>query len=975
MRFASFCLVRTSLLDASFEGGHTGRALGLPEVREAIEWASPSLAKAMTDGSLAKLPPAPRFALARYVARMAGRATPFMLMAGYSSGRVYGEDTRIRLSSRSDYRRIVRIDQQAVRRLLRAAALEDVDGSHWIARGDIIPFRTILRIMVRDDIGGDVTALDIDRSPAVDAVLAAATQRSSFGMLVSAALPFSPGLPDAEGFVRELIALDVLLPAGAASILVEDELTPLLSHTRTRAVAERLRALRDTPLHVEAPVPKLGDFGLGQRDLIVDLVKPTDGEALLGRDVLRPLTDIVTILRRSEYVVPDARMDAFIRQFGQRYEMREVPLVEALASGHGIPFSAKADRTMEPPIGEIIRRWKLSLFARSQRDNSPIELRTAELPPTDPLPLPDTFSIVFSLLRDPFEIWSPTVVGAPPGTSTFARSTALLSSSFRQLVVDHLATAAARHIETDTADVAYFVPGKSSSFGQYPPLQPADLVLTAAAGEAARSLDVRDILLSVRDGRPRLRSRQTGRFLLVRPTSAVNPDIPVASDLFRFLYALPLLDGRGFEWTWGPLAEAPALPRVTFEGHVISPARWALSAEDTLPLRQEKTRATRFMAVQELRRAHGLPPRVRYVEGADHQLPVNLDNEESVEAWLDIARERMQLIEAMPVARSAVVGPEGPFHHEIVVPATNFSAGTVQANPSELGSLRAAENAFDDVLPGGDVLYLRLTADRHLLLRILAELAHDVIRPAVNDGLVSHWFFLPYGNDDTELRLRFFGPSVASNTSRLVAAARASLSAWLESRVVRDVSIETYHRETYRYGGGSGMDAAERFFGVSSEIALRLHGEHDFLDPSSCEQYLVPHVGVLRAILRATGASLDEQYAIAQLAAASFDRQTDPRASREMAAKTARVLRVSLGQAERSSTTEGDRLGLEQVLRGFSVRELIAPFSSWMADCLHTHSVRLLTTWHPLPHLEIVSYQLLVKVIAGELRSSPSGSV
>src|SRR6185436_16606268 len=83
-----------------------------PEVREALFLASPDLSAALPIWQAE--PDSSRGArvergLVRYVSRMAGRATPFGLFAGNSTGTV-GASTELRLEPLSRYRRHTRLD-------------------------------------------------------------------------------------------------------------------------------------------------------------------------------------------------------------------------------------------------------------------------------------------------------------------------------------------------------------------------------------------------------------------------------------------------------------------------------------------------------------------------------------------------------------------------------------------------------------------------------------------------------------------------------------------------------------------------------------------------------------------------------------------------------------------------------------------------------------------------------------------------
>ncbi|HWU91025.1 MAG TPA: lantibiotic dehydratase, partial [Kofleriaceae bacterium] len=82
------------------------------EVREALFVASPSLLEALERWAREPAAPANRGterALVKYVARMAGRATPFGLFSGVTAGAL-GRTTALELGPLAGYRRRTRID-------------------------------------------------------------------------------------------------------------------------------------------------------------------------------------------------------------------------------------------------------------------------------------------------------------------------------------------------------------------------------------------------------------------------------------------------------------------------------------------------------------------------------------------------------------------------------------------------------------------------------------------------------------------------------------------------------------------------------------------------------------------------------------------------------------------------------------------------------------------------------------------------
>jgi thiopeptide-type bacteriocin biosynthesis protein len=353
----------------------------------------------------------------------------------------------------------------------------------------------------------------------------------------------------------------------------------------------------------------------------------------------------------------------------------------------------------------------------------------------------------------------------------------------------------------------------------------------------------------------------------------------------------------------------------------------------------------------------------------DHLLPVDLEDPSSVDAFADIVDERVRLVEAFPVERSAVVGPEGPYHHQIVVPWIGDVPKPPEAAP-RVAPVLAPEVAFDRLLPGGAVFYLSFWGDADCLLSILGSAMDEVVRALEADGAVTHWFFLPFSDPDPHVRLRLFGDPARLWSRSTLEAFGTVLAPHARARAVGRVSLDTNDRETYRYGGPRGMELAERVFHRSSEIALALRTSTVFdaeTDPE-LEAMMVPYVSSLRGLLDATGLPLAEQRQIAQLAAASYTRGKDANVPRKRAAEIYRKIRDRL--ASWSANLDGvsrEQLGaLRPILADARSADLSCPLSRWLVDCLHVHSVRLLTTWHPVADVEATAYHALEKLLGKE---------
>src|SRR5262249_11108228 len=143
---------------------------------------------------------------------------------------------------------------------------------------------------------------------------------------------------------------------------------------------------------------------------------------------------------------------------------------------------------------------------------------------------------------------------------------------------------------------------------------------------------------------------------------------PTNLGVYRFLCALQNQGAPRMGFSWNALEAARFLPRVRVGRVVLALARWRLTGHDLDRLTQA-TGAQQFVAAAALRRAYGLPRRVAVVDG-DRTLPVDFDNVLSLETFVQLVKERKEVVlrELFGIEEPCVRGPEGHFQHELVIP-------------------------------------------------------------------------------------------------------------------------------------------------------------------------------------------------------------------------------------------------------------------------------------------------------------------
>jgi thiopeptide-type bacteriocin biosynthesis protein len=864
--------------DRSALRARLGTLLQRPEVREALFVASPSLSESL--GLWEREPESERGekverSLVRYLARMAGRATPFGLFAGYSVGEI-GERTRLRLGPRSAYQRHTRLDMDYACLLAEALSRTPELRPHIPHRPSTSLYRASGKLryaearMVQKARSYHLVA--VEPTEYLEATLTRAREGARPEALARALAEMDPeiSIDEAMAYVEELIQSQLLVSELSPPVTGQEALPELLSQLqRIPTAAPFVQVL--TP--VQAALEHLDRGGIGApseqylgvsrmlsalpapvelpRLFQVDLVKPAP-EAVLGREVLRELERGVRLLHRITPAAPQESLDRFREEFVQRYEEREVPLLEALDEEAGIGFlKSNVPSAETAPLlagmmlggasggapsfggreGFLLRKLEECLRTGSQI----LDLKDKDLERLEQkerAPLPDSFTVMAGVVAESEEAvargrFQLRLQGAFASGANllgrFCHGDPVLHRKVEQL----LRAEAELQPSAVFAEVVHLPQGRVGNILARPVLREYEITYLGRSGAPPeRQIEASDLRVSVQGSRIVLRSARLGREVIPRLTNAHNFQNQ-SLGLYRFLCTLQHQQQcRGLMWSWGPLTHASFLPRVTYGRLVLSPATWNLH-QDVLEKLGKAAGAQRFAVVQALRAEQRLP-RFIALEDGDNLLPVDLDNVLSVEMLVQLIKDRSQatLVEMIPGPDALCTeGPEGRFVHELVVPFVRArppeAAHSVAAPQRSMEAKRQCRPARS-FLPGAEWLYIKLytgaaTADR-LLLGAVAPL----VKSTLGSGMADGWFFIRYGDPNWHLRLRFHG---APNKLRELAGELPSVLAPLHrEHLLWKVQLDTYEREVERYGGSEAILLAEQLFQVDSEAVLELLG-------------------------------------------------------------------------------------------------------------------------------------------------------
>jgi thiopeptide-type bacteriocin biosynthesis protein len=855
----------------------------------------------------------------------------------------------------------------------------------------------------------------VDKSPYLTAVLerarGGATLEAVAGVLVDDEITQA----EAEEFVAELVD-NQLLVSDARPVVTGDEpvhglVATLRAHEETARIAERVDEARAaleaidaaglgaSPDRYRAVASVLADLP-AQPDLTrlvqVDLVKPAQ-EATLGSRVVSEITRGVRILHQLAPPQAADRLARFREAFSERYQTREMPLVEALDEEIGIGFERSGSPLAEasPLLAGLLFRagdpeampWTgrdallLGKLAHALAEGAgEIVLGASDLEALawpQRRPLPDAFYVVATVAAESdraiaqgaFRVLLQGVDG-PPGALMLGRF-CHADQTLHEFVRAHLQAEEACRPEQLFAEIVHLPDGRTGNILCRPVLREYEIPYLGRSGAPAdRQLPVTDLLVSVRNDRVVLRSRRLEREVVPRLTTAHDEDWRNLG-VYRFLCALQRQDvASELTWDWGPLRAAPFLPRVVSGRLVLSRARWNLTEAELRALDQARG-VDQFAAVQAWRAERRLPRHVALAD-RDHQLIIDLDNVLSVEALAHQLRGRRQavLVEMFPDPDAlCVTGPEGHFAHELVVPF-------IQAAPPRPEPDSAAPQATRSLVPrrfppGSEWLYAKLYTGTGTADQLLNHVVGPLVRSSLASGAADAWFFIRYADPDWHLRLRLHGEPGRLH-AEVLPGLEAAAAPLLDTGQLWRMQLDTYEREVERYGGDRGIELAEQLFAADSEAVLTILGSLSG-DAGLDLRWRLAMAGV-DLLFEDLGLTLEEKRSVARRAREGFgqefgiDGNFRGRVSQRYRAERARLeALLDPGQAPPAPLAAGlealRRRSLQLApmtaeLRQLSqARRLSATPADLARSFAHMHVNRLLRSAHRAQ--ELVLYELL----------------
>jgi lantibiotic biosynthesis protein len=558
------------------------------DVLEALYLASPGLVSRLGEGTA---DPRVAASVTAYLVRICTRATPFGLFASCAVGTV-SDTTALVVDGPSGTARHSRPDTEVlaalVERLLaepsaRAAMVVEPNSSRYHAAGAM----RIIESRVREGSRSHHLVVVEDDAPlrcALDAASGGATVEQA---TEAVAQHFGVERDEARGYVDALVDARVLTPVAEPAVTGPEPLAQVLRCLIEQGLTDVSAALTG----ISEELSRLDAAGVGNppaayvgvTSSMLDLVPDADEARLvqvdlhragsgltLGREKVALLVDGVELLHRLSGDWENAALRRFKDAFRERYEDREVALMEALDEEMGIGFEASTHPAADespllagidlggmPSTGEFTGRDAvlLDLVMRAREAGSDrLELDADALDRlgvAEPFPLPDALAVNASLLADGgIEIES---AEGPSGAQLLGRF-CHGDPRLHEAVLAHLRAEEAHAPGVVFAEIVHLPEGRVGNILARPVLREHELVLLGRSGAAEDcQLGVDELTVRLDGDRLVLYSARLGAEVRPRLTTAHNPEWR-SFGVYRFLAALQsdgvagALSGTGVRW-------------------------------------------------------------------------------------------------------------------------------------------------------------------------------------------------------------------------------------------------------------------------------------------------------------------------------------------------------------------------------------------------------------------------------------------
>lgn len=529
------------------------------------------------------------------------------------------------------------------------------------------------------------------------------------------------------------------------------------------------------------------------------------------------------------YFSPD--LVQFKSDFLKKYGEAEVPIMQALDPECGIGYgkldedgltsplmeSLNSNRTKEHDDDNQTLKLLLPFLVGTHQQIIRLEDIPVPSPPRSNEPLPNTLPVLATVTDDLLQLDH---IGGATANSLIGRFTHA-TEDIHAMSKNLAAIEMSANQDVCFFDIDYLV-GSAAAINnvnrrrQIYPLQLSLLTYDTSSAP----LDLRDILVSVRDEQVILRSVSLDKRLIPRFASAYNYMLS-SLPIFRMLCDLQHqgIHKNLYLRLRDRLPSLNYYPRIQFRNIIVSPQTWKLMFSDVSMATSGKETETLKAVLKEKKVTKFVK-----VGSTDQTLSIDTNNEDDLQQLYQMLKKNgtLYLEEILIPAKAAMLDSTGaPYLSQVLVSLFHneriyTGIGGDKRLPREDGDRIKA------IAPGGDWLYYKIFCYPIRANILLSEIFASIIQQ--HQQRIKKWFFIRYTEGGDHLRIRIEVKDAKTATDISTDFNRA-MQKHLNAGLVKDVSLHTYEPELARYGEEH-MEAMEQHFCRDSRYVLKAIGYH-----------------------------------------------------------------------------------------------------------------------------------------------------
>ena len=527
-------------------------------------------------------------------------------------------------------------------------------------------------------------------------------------------------------------------------------------------------------------------------------------------------------------------LERFRRQFYERYEEAEMPLLSVLDTETGIKYgeigqevsSSLVDGLVSSSSGQLIHneqkstaeQWLLQKVQRGEGNSKEvirINSKEVKFLASRDYAMPPSSSVVFRFVdRETMYLEGVRGTSAANLLGRFAND----NDTIHQTVRDITEAEQKNNPDVILAEIVHLPGQRVGNILRRPVLRKYELPYLAQSTQPQnRQIAAQDLWVSVRNERVILRSRRLNKEIIPRLSTAHNyahQSLPV----YQFLCDLQSQGiHRSLNLNWHPGHYGlKQLPRLIYGRTILGLKTWYLQREDFQELLSKSTVSQSEQMAQWV--AQWKLPRYFVLAEGDRELLVDTQNPLTVQVWRDTIRKQPAILlkEFLFDPKESMVTDEagGPYVNQWIASVIKEGVTYQSSLPKPVPTV-SIQRKFT---LGSDWLYYKLYSGTRSSDKILLEVIHPLTETLLGNSLIDEWFFIRYADPDDHLRVRLHLTD-PGQLGEVISLVNEYVKPFEESGHIWKSHTHTYRREVERYGAAT-MALSESFFFHDSQRVL-----------------------------------------------------------------------------------------------------------------------------------------------------------